>query len=284
MLRDFEVFLRSEKGVTSNTVSAYLSDLALFVGHAKVSLEACGEAEIYAFLAHLQNAGYASASIARALVTLKVFYRFLVRERRIEDPTALLVGPKLWQLIPDVLSIEEIERLIALPAIETFEGARDRAILEVLYGAGIRVSELCSLGIYDVDEGALRVMGKGRKERVVPIGRSALDAIDNYLTRFRHRFDSEKEQALFVSTRGKRIDRVSVWKKVKEYARLAGIAKTISPHTFRHSFATHLLDRGADLRIIQELLGHATIGTTDRYTHISAKRLQEAFIQHHPRK
>ncbi len=191
----------------------------------------------------------------------------------------LLESPKIWQLIPDILSLSEMECLLKQPNPDSAKGARDRAILEVLYASGLRVSELCQLKIEDVDDAYVKVNGKGGKEKVVPIGKKAIAAIDYYLS-FR---DGTNQNALFISNKGKPIHRVGVWKMVKRYAMQAGIRKNIFPHTFRHSFATHLLDNGADLRVIQEMLGHASIDSTDRYTHISCKHLHEAFQKFHPR-
>ena len=186
----------------------------------------------------------------------------------------------MWQLIPEVLTAQEVERLLGAPG-DGEEEVRDKAVLETLYATGIRVSELCNLDIHDVGENTVRVVGKGGKERIVPIGEEAIAAIDTYLGNYRH--DKGDHRPLFVSKRGKRMSRVTVWEKVKFYARKVGIEKEVSPHTLRHSFATHLLDHGADLRVIQEMLGHADIGTTDRYTHLSKKRLFDAFDTFHPR-
>ena len=215
-----------------------------------------------------------------SLIAIKVFFRFLKREGIIsQNITLLLATPKIWQLIPDVLSIEEMEQLLNQPDLSLVKGVRDRAILEVLYASGLRVSELCGLTIRDVDDEYMRIRGKGGKERLVPIGRKAISAIDRYL----HFRDGPLEETLFVGKGGQPIDRVTVWKMIKSYAVQAGISKSISPHTFRHSFATHLLDNGADLRVIQELLGHSSITSTDRYTHISCSHLQQAFEEFHPR-
>lgn len=214
------------------------------------------------------------------LISLKVFFRFLYREKIIEkDISQSMESPKLWQLIPEVLTLEEVERLLNASPVQTYLGARDRAILEVLYASGLRVSEVCSLTLHCVGEDALRVLGKGGKERVVPVGKKALNALDHYLC-FRDHFQSE---TLFLSQKGKALDRVIIWRMIKHYAKQAGIQKSISPHTFRHSFATHLLENGADLRVIQEMLGHASIATTDRYTHVTASRLHSSFSQFHPR-
>ena len=232
-------------------------------------------------MSFLKEKGYATTSIYRTLMALRVFFRFLKREGYVEkDPTALLESPKIWQLIPEVLTAEEVERLLKAPG-EGEEEARDRAVLETLYATGIRVSELCNLDIHDVGENTVRVLGKGGKERIVPIGEEAIAAIDTYLGNYRH--EKGDHRPLFVTKKGRRMNRVTVWKKVKFYARSVGIEKEISPHTLRHSFATHLLDNGADLRVIQEMLGHADIGTTDRYTHLSKKRLFDAFDTFHPR-
>lgn len=190
--------------------------------------------------------------------------------------------PKIWQLIPESLSLSEIENLLAQPQDHDFLGARDKAIFELLYATGMRVSELCKLRICDLDDRFVKVKGKGRKERVIPIGVKAIEAIDRYLTHYRA--TAEEENApLFVSTKGKQIDRITVWSRIKVYAKSAGITKPISPHTLRHSFATHLLENGADLRVIQEMLGHEDIGTTDRYTHVNRTHLKTAFEKFHPR-
>jgi integrase/recombinase XerD len=277
-LDDFIAYLRSEKGLSPHSIEAYGRDIKGFVE--KFSPPFCQE-QIIQHLSFLKNQGYASSSIARALIALKVFCRFLFREEILEkDISHAIESPKLWQLLPEVLSMEEAERLLNLPFVGTDRGARDKAILELLYGSGLRVSELCDLTLYSVDEEGVKVLGKGGKERVVPIGKKALAAIDHYLG-FRDRCPSER---LFLSRRGKPLNRGAVWRIVKHYAKKAGIEKSVSPHTLRHSFATHLLEMGADLRVIQEMLGHANIATTDRYTHVSASHLQESFFKFHPRK
>jgi integrase/recombinase XerD len=218
--------------------------------------------------------------MARALIALKVFHRFLVKEALMPSEPLNLDTPKLWRYLPDVLNAQEVEALLSAPDPNTSTGARDKAILEVLYGCGLRVSELCSLTLYAVDDLAVKVKGKGDKERLVPIGKKAIEAIDHYL--LYHRKECQQE-ALFITQKGKAVDRVLVWRQIKEYAKLAGITKNVHPHTLRHAFATHLLENGADLRVIQELLGHASIATTDRYTHVSLARLKESFYKHHPR-
>ena len=278
-IHDFLSYIGAEKGLSINTIEAYGKDIRRFCEGAK---HVVVEEDIVDHLAALKEQGFASSSIYRNLMALRVFFRFLRREGLIEtDPTELLDSPKMWQLIPEVLSGEEVEALLRAPEDEDEEGMRDKAILETLYATGIRASELCSLNIHDVGESTIRVLGKGGKERIVPIGEEALSAIDAYLGKWRN--DKGEKRPLFLSKRGRRLNRTTLWERVKFYAKQAGIEKEISPHTLRHSFATHLLDHGADLRVIQEMLGHADIGTTDRYTHLSKKRLFEAFDTFHPR-
>ncbi|HSX03785.1 MAG TPA: site-specific tyrosine recombinase/integron integrase [Rhabdochlamydiaceae bacterium] len=286
-LDDFISYLGSEKGLSQSTLLAYGRDIRLFwkivqkngtcdIAHVK-------EQDLLFFLSELKEREYASSSIYRSLMALKVFFRFLKKEKLIPQETAFYWDtPKLWQLVPEILSIAEMELLLSIPHIDDFVGARDKAMLEVLYASGLRVSELCSLSIQDVDDDFVHVKGKGGKARIVPIARKAIAAIDHYLLNFR-KGEGEKDQALFVTKRGRRIDRITVWGRVKFYAKKAGLQKRVSPHTFRHSFATHLLENGADLRIIQELLGHSNIGTTDRYTQISQKHLTASFEAFHPR-
>lgn len=288
LLDEFVCYLKSEKGASPHTIEAYANDTSRFVqflqNHQVNTFTEVTRDHILSYLTELKNQSYASSSISRKLISIKVLFRFLKREDYLTVNIALTMdSPKLWQLIPEVLSAAEIERLLAQPDPSHEIGARDRAIVEVLYACGLRVSELCSLNLYSVEDDYVKVMGKGRKERVVPIGRKAIEAIDYYLGNYRDRYDSENEKALFVGPKGKRIDRLTVWKRIKTYATTAGITKNISPHTLRHSFATHLLDNGAELRVIQEMLGHSSIASTDRYTHVSHQRLSEAFTAFHPR-
>lgn len=282
---DFILYLSSERGLSQNTLEAYRRDTETFV----LALKQTGvnewseikEEHVIAFMSEKREQGYAASSICRALIAIKVLFRFLKREGVVQtDIAALLETPKIWLLVPDVLTIEEVESMLAQPDVETYKGARDRAILEVLYACGLRVSELCQLRLQDVDDHYVRVMGKGSKERLVPLGSKALMAVDRYLA-FRH--VAEREGALFVTKRNRSMHRVAVWNLVKFYMREAGLTKRVSPHTFRHSFATHLLENGADLRVIQELLGHAHIQSTDRYTHLSCAHIREAFEAFHPR-
>lgn len=287
-LAHFMLYIASEKGLSLNTLEAYQRDIQSFASFLRQqglsSFSQIEQHQIVSFLATLKGADYASATICRALISIKVLCRFLKREKVTSSNVALYIeSPKLWQLIPEVLNIEEVSCLLQQPDPNNAFGARDKAILEVLYASGLRVSEVCSLRIYDVDDAFVRVMGKGSKERLVPIGTEAIKAIDHYLGHYRWQWDSKKQLLLFVSKTGKPIDRILVWKMIKRYAIEAGIKKPISPHTLRHSFATHLLDNGADLRIIQEMLGHASITSTDRYTHVSRVHLQKAFQACHPR-
>lgn len=287
-LEDFLSYIAVEKGLAPNTQLAYRRDLSCFYNFLKendLQVSELKEDALISFLSTLEGEGYADATRARVFIVLRLFYRFLVGEKRVgEDVTALLEGPKVAQLLPEVLTQREMERLLEQPSEKSFMGVRDKAMLELLYASGLRVSELCQLSLYDVEEGVVRLVGKGRKERMVPVGRQAMGAIDRYLGQYRGLFESDREQALFVTRRGRRIDRVAVWRRVRYYAGRCGLLRRISPHTFRHSFATHLLDGGADLRVIQELLGHAEIATTDRYTHVSQQKLQEAFARFHPRR
>ncbi|WP_420420528.1 site-specific tyrosine recombinase XerD [Simkania sp.] len=283
-LQDFLNFIGSEKGLSIHTIEAYERDLRSFLSNQKKkSLNAVSQEEIISFIEQMKQKGYASSSLSRSLVAIKVFFRFLKREKLIaKDPTALIESPKLWQLIPEVLTENEITALLKEPDLDTEIGARDQAILEMLYATGMRVSELCNLNVHDVDDKTVHVRGKGGKERIVPIAAVAVETLDHYLG-FRREVKKLKDQPLFLTKKGKRIGRTQVWARIKHYGKAAQIDKVISPHTLRHSFATHLLDHGADLRVIQELLGHADISTTDRYTHLSNKHLYQAFDQFHPR-
>ncbi len=286
-VHDFLSYLASEKGLSKNTCVAYRQDLEQLLKFIKdlaiPSLEEVRVEDLLSFLLKLRERGSAASSLCRMVVSLKMWWRFLKREHILtRDITAHLDSPKIELLIPQVLTISEVDRLLQTPDRETPMGLRDRAILQVLYASGLRASEICSLNIQDVDDTIVRVKGKGGKERVVPIAKSAVNAIDDYLTSSRNPSE-DKLEALFLTERGKRIDRITIWKRIKFYAKKAAITKPISPHTLRHSFATHLLENGADLRVIQEMLGHSNIATTDRYTHISMRHLSEAFEAFHPR-
>lgn len=287
-LNDFHIYISTEKGLSSNTVEAYARDLKSFCRFLEnqgiETFESATELSIVNFLSSKKSGGYAQSSISRALIAIKVFFQFLKREGfTIKNVALYLETPKLGLQLPSVLTQGEITKLLSQQDLSTEEGVRDLAIIETLYSSGLRVSELCSLKINDVDDNFVRVFGKGSKERAVPIGEKAITAIDNYLVSYRDGYDSEHQKNLFLSTRGNPLDRIAVWKSIKRYAKKAGIAKNISPHTLRHSFATHLLENDAELRIIQEMLGHASISSTDRYTHITRSHIQKAFETFHPR-
>lgn len=286
-LDEFLLYLDTEKGLSPHTILAYASDMKnflLFLEEKGIIFQEVITDHLVAFLSFEKGKEYASATIYRHLMAIKTFYRFLIRENRVErNPTLGIDSPKLWALLPDVLSEEEVERLLTFWQPNMPQGRLNKAILELLYATGMRVSELCDLRIYSLDDTFVKVKGKGNKERVIPISARALEAVDAYLLNIRGQFDSKEREELFLSPKGGPLHRTNVWKMIKKSGECVGITKNISPHTFRHSFATHLLDHGAPLRIIQELLGHSSIATTDRYTHLSTIKMQEAFYNFHPR-
>ena len=282
-IEEFISYLGAERGLSPHTLMAYERDLRSLKEHAGDSWPPNLD-DIMHFLHSQKLSGKRSSSIVRSLVAIKVFMRYLFREKYIEeDVSSFLDAPRVQQIIPSILSHQELEQLLQAPDLSTEQGVCDKAIFEILYGTGIRVSELCGLSIYDVSDEYIKVRGKGSKERVVPLPQSVLRAVDTYLVRVRDRYDSKDLRALFLNSKGRPIDRVVIWKRIQEYAKRLGIEKRISPHTFRHTYATHLLDAGADVRIIQELLGHAHISSTNRYTHVSTDQLRETFRAFHPR-
>lgn len=291
LIQQFLDYLSVERGLAPNTIQAYGRDLRSFNENLQkrgLPIESALSKDITEFMWSRKEAGIAANSISRALVAIRVFYRFLLREQKIkQDPTNILDSPKLWKRIPDVLNIDEVERLITKPDTKDLLGVRDRAMLELLYATGLRVSEIVSLNISDLnrDVGFLRCVGKGSKERIVPMGKKAQDAIAVYLEKIRPKLLGSKPSTngLFLTRLCKKMTRQMLWKLIKKYARLANIKKDVSPHTLRHSFATHLLERGADLRIVQELLGHANISTTQIYTHVDKERLKAIHRKFHPR-
>ena len=278
--------------MSKNTLVSYRRDLAAYIKHledSKVSaLSRASRKDISDFMFMLKDRGLAASSIARALTAIKVFHRFLVRERILKaDPSDLLESPKIWKRIPDALSLQEVEALLKVPSLHQIQGIRDRAILELMYATGLRVSEAVNLKVSDInfDVGFLRCIGKGSKERIVPLGKEARFSLKRYLEKARPKLlkKSPAEPVLFLSRLGRRISRQSFWKLIKFYAKKAGIKKNIRPHTLRHSFATHLLEGGADLRSVQEMLGHSDISTTQIYTHIDTHRLKAIHKAFHPR-
>jgi len=284
-------YLSVEKGLSSNTLSAYKRDLLFFKEYLKErgigSLTSIKKEDIHNFMLKQKESNLSSNSISRRLSALKAFYRFLLRERLISfDPTETIESPKIWKKIPQTLNIEEIEKIILQPNLKTKIGIRDRAILDTLYATGMRVSEIVNLKLDDVnlEMGFLRCVGKGNKERIIPLGKYATEAIKRYLKETRNYLLGKKDSdLLFISRLGKKISRQALWKMIKKYARMAKIKKPVRPHIIRHSFATHLLERGADLRSVQELLGHSDISTTQIYTHIDHNRLKLIHKKFHPR-
>jgi integrase/recombinase XerD len=240
------------------------------------------------YLLKLKEGGISSNSISRALVAIKMFYKFLVQERLAKDDVpGVMESPKLIRPLPNVLGMAEVDKLLAAPDTRDWMGVRDKAALELMYATGMRVSELVELSMdgLNLDVGFIKCRGKGDKERIVPIGKAAKEAIERYSSKIRPKLQKKgsSDQHLFLSRLGKKISRVSFWKMIKRNAKLARIKKDITPHTLRHSFATHLLERGADLRVVQEMLGHADISTTQIYTHINKERLKSIHRQFHPR-
>lgn len=290
-VQDFINYLGVERGLALNTLDSYGRDLRQYEeflkreGHSDPA--AVSRELILRYLVQLEGEGKATATIARRLAALKAFYQFLVREKRLDaDPTADLESPKLKRKLPQVLTVKEVESILEQPNRSTAAGVRDRAMLELIYATGIRVSELVNLNLEDVnlEMGFLRCYGKGSKERLVPLGSWAVRTLREYLQKWRGRLlRDEGEVSLFVNHHGRRLTRQGFWKIVKKYAEDARIEKEITPHTLRHSFATHLLENGADLRSVQEMLGHADISTTQIYTHLTKGRLKEVYAKSHPR-
>ena len=284
-------YLSVERGLANNTLIAYHKDLDVYTdflsSHSVNTLSRITKNNIIDFMLAQKDKGIAANSIARRLAAIRMFHRFLTRERITPaDPSNLIDSPKLWKKIPDTLSLNEVEALIAEPDVRNTQGIRDKAVFETLYATGMRVSEAVNLKKDNVnlDIGFLRCIGKGNKERVIPLGKKAIATIRRYLEVSRPALLKKKEcEFLFVSRLGKRISRQSLWKLIKKYAQQAGIKKSIKPHILRHSFATHLLERGADLRSVQEMLGHSDISTTQIYTHINKDRLKTIHRMYHPR-
>ncbi len=293
LVEEFLDYLSVEKGLSGNSISAYRRDLYKYVSFLDKTkrinhFQETRHSDIADFMMQQKDKGLSPNSVSRNLVAIKVFHRFLRRERYVkEDVSDILDSPKLWKHLPDVLSVLEIEQILKQPDSRSWMGIRDRAILEVMYATGMRVSELAGLTMenLNIDVGFLKCIGKGDKERIVPIGRQAKQILQKYISKIRPRLLKKGTTArcLFLSRLGKPISRQSIWKIIKKYANAANIKKKITPHTLRHSFATHMLERGADLRVVQELLGHADISTTQIYTHIDKERLKSIHHKYHPR-
>jgi integrase/recombinase XerD len=291
LLDRFAGYLDFEQGTADNTEEAYRRDLTRFAAFA-ATRGARGPVDVTvqllrAYVYHLKDLGLAPSSIRRGMSALRTYYRFLLADGIVvRDPTERLETPKRWRTLPEVLTVDEVKRLLAAPTMDDSLYFRDRAMLELAYGAGLRVSEWITLGVRDVlfEEGLLRVFGKGSKERIVPVGRPAMGAAAIYLRELRPRLEhGAGKGVLFLNARGTPMTRMSAWRILRGYVERAGILKHVSPHTLRHSFATHLLEGGADLRAVQEMLGHADISTTQIYTHVDREYLRQVHKQYHPR-
>jgi integrase/recombinase XerD len=289
-VREFLNCLRIEKGLSDNTILAYRRDIEKFAGFAAergLGTREITRSDVVDFLASLYKRRLDSRSVARHLVTIRNFFRFALLEGYIDDdPAATIESPRFRQSLPSFLSIEEVDRLLRQPDTNTVVGLRDRALIEIMYSAGLRVSELCGLRVDDLqlDPGCLRCIGKGNKERLVPVGKQALAIVRKYLRAARPELlRGGSSPYLFLNQRGGKLDRITFWKLLGAYGRKAALRKPLTPHMLRHSFATHLLDRGADLRSVQMMLGHSDISTTQIYTHVIEERLKTVYKAHHPR-
>lgn len=287
----FLLHLRTERGLSPHTIEAYGFDMrrfCSFLGRERIALERFGRPHLLRFLSFLRDGGLSARTVARQVSTIRSFFRYLVRERVLSaSPVALARGPKIGRPLPKSLTLSEVERLLESPDPDTPEGMRDRAMLELMYASGLRASEVVTLKREHVDPHAafLRITGKGGKERVVPVAPRALTTLSAYIEQGRPAFLKGRgaTNALFLSRRGTPITRQTLWNRIRKWAGAAGIRGKISPHVLRHSFASHLLAGGADLRAVQAMLGHTDIATTQIYTHVTAERLREVHRKHHPR-
>ena len=291
LIQRFTDYIALEQGLSSLTPEAYRRDLERFAEYADVKGVAAPlditARTLREYVYHLKDLGLSPASIRRNVSAVRSYFRFLLGDGvLVRDPSERLETPKRWRELPDVLSVDEVQRLIAAPTLDDAMVFRDRALLELAYGAGLRVSEWITLGVRDLllEEGLVRVFGKGSKERLVPIGRSAIGAVAIYLREQRPKLEKgEGKGILFLNARGRPLTRMGAWKILRGYVERAGITKHVSPHTLRHSFATHLLEGGADLRAVQEMLGHVDISTTQIYTHVDREYLRKVHRSYHPR-
>lgn len=285
ILKDYENYLKIERAMSRNTVASYCSDVRKFLAAVPSQPEYVAPEDIEQYLSGISLVS--KRSQARFLSSLRSFFNWLVLEGSITDnPCDKIESPKLGHYLPEVLSVEEVEAMMAAVDLSTWQGLRDRAILEILYGCGLRVSEAVGLKLSCLyfDEGYIRVIGKGDKERLVPVGEMAADAVNAYLERRPQPFDAESDDIVFLNRFGRPLSRQSMFKMVKTMALLADVRKEISPHTLRHSFATHLVENGADLRLVQEMLGHENLTTTEIYTHIDTTTWHKEVLDHHPRR
>jgi integrase/recombinase XerD len=283
-------YLRDVRRMSPNTVESYARDLAALAGFAESKgrdVSALDRRDLEAFVRSLMAGGLSPRSTARAVACIRGFYKFVaVEQKRDTSPADDLRAPRAWPALPKFLDLDEVDRLLAQPDVSSPRGIRDKALISVLYATGLRVSELISLKLahLHLDDGYLTCTGKGEKERIVPIGQEAIDWVRRYIAEARPKLVKRASPWLFVNVRGGPLSRVGFWKLLKEYGLAAGITRDISPHVLRHSFATHLLDRGADLRAIQMMLGHADLSTTQIYTHVLEARLRAVYDRFHPRR
>ena len=293
LLQSFLSHIGVERGLSKNTLAAYQRDLvklSAFLENRNLTFTSAKRTDLVDFLSSLRAAGLVEASIARVTVSIRTFYRFLAKDRNLEDIGRDLIPPTIPKRLPKALSVAEIESLISAAPLEGM-GIRDRAMLELLYATGARVSEIISLNVEDVRQSeaqsgeitTIRLFGKGRKERIVPMGTFAKKAVEDYLVRLRPTLLKGDQKALLLNVRGGRISRQSAWNIVLDTAERCGLSGRVSPHALRHSFATHLLDGGADIRVVQELLGHASVSTTQIYTLVTIDKLRESYALAHPR-
>ena len=284
LIKDYEIYLKIERAMSRNTVASYCSDVEKFLESVPSSPEYIVSEDIESYLSGLE--GISKRSQARFLSSIRSFFRWLTLEGAITDnPCDLVDAPKLGHYLPEVLSVDEVASLMETVDLSSWQGLRNRAILEILYGCGLRVSEAVGLRIsaLNFDEGYIKVIGKGNKERLVPVGEMAADAVNSYLEHRPLPYDSNADDIVFLNRFGRPLSRQSMFKMIKVTALLADIRKEISPHTLRHSFATHLVENGADLRLVQEMLGHESITTTEIYTHIDSSTWHREVLEHHPR-
>ncbi|CAM2805824.1 site-specific tyrosine recombinase XerD [Paenibacillus sediminis] len=291
-IRSFIHFLSEEKGLSQSTLESYERDIAHFISFAEkrdiTSPEQIGRSHIVMYLGQLKQLGRAASTMTRNAVTIRLFFKYLIREHLVtHDPSIDMETPKVEKKLPQVLSLDEVERLLSSPDDSTPQGMRDKAMLELIYATGIRVSELISLNVDDIygELKFVRCIGNSGKERIIPMTGVSAKCIQSYLEGMRPKLlkHHTDEQALFVNQLGTRLTRQGFWKILKKYAKEAGIEKDITPHTLRHSFAAHLIENGADLRSVQEMLGHADISTTQIYTHVTKRNMKEVYESHHPR-
>ena len=290
LIKDYVSYLKIEKGLSENTIISYSEDLVKFkefLTKNKINFKKINSDILLKYVKYLYSKGLKDSSIARNIVTIRNFLKFLTQEKIIkEDLSETLSIPKLWKKLPIYLTEEEVKKLLEAPDVKNLSGLRDRAMLELMYASGLRVSEVVNLKIEDVnlEFSYLKCKGKGSKERLVPFGNVAKKWVEEYLINGRPKLLKRVTDYIFLNRRGEKLTRQGVWKIIKKYAMLAGIDKKISPHTLRHSFATHLLEHGADLRSVQMMLGHSDISTTEIYTFVTEKHLKEIYDKYHPRK